>query len=508
MCHNNDKEMCHMAKRYKRKTARSGLETVVNLLALLLFAVLGIGFVAALFFTHMLTPLLLAVIAAAVVVAVVVVFALRFSRGPAKRTAGSVLSVVFCLVFAVGIVYARVGLDTLDRVTNPEAQTLAMSVYVRGDDPRSMDELLQHPFGMLSADQTDTQAAVKQLDAKYSVTLTPQGYPEATKLVDALNNKEIDAILVNQSHMTVLDDLEEYKDVMQSLRMVDTIQVPLQASAAPQPTTAPAIPLDQPFTVYISGSDSRSSDISTSGNSDVNIIATINPKTHQVLLVSTPRDYFIPLSFSGGVPDKLTHAGGRGIEESIKTLEMLYDIELDYYFKVNFAGFEGIIDALGGIDVYSDYDFESYISDYTYEKGVNHMDGEKALYFVRERYNLPKGDYQRGIHQMRMIEAVADKVLSPAILTQYLPFMDAVGNCFRTSIPSDFITDMVQNQLQTGGDWNIVSYYVSGSFSKEYTYSYPDWHLDVIVPDMTTVETAKQLMEQVRNGEIVTSPQS
>ena len=105
----------------------------------------------------------------------------------------------------------------------------------------------------------------------------------------ARNNKEIDAILVNQSHMTVLDDLEEYKDVMQSLRMVDTIQVPLQASAAPQPTTAPAIPLDQPFTVYISGSDSRSSDISTSGNSDVNIIATINPKTHQVLLVSTPR---------------------------------------------------------------------------------------------------------------------------------------------------------------------------------------------------------------------------
>ena len=308
MCHNNDKEMCHMAKRYKRKTARSGLETVVNLLALLLFAVLGIGFVAALFFTHMLTPLLLALIAAAVVVAVVVVFALRFSRGPAKRTAGSVLSVVFCLVFAVGIVYARVGLDTLDRVTNPEAQTLAMSVYVRGDDTRSMDELLQHPFGMLSADQTDTQAAVKQLDAKYSVTLTPQGYPEATKLVDALNNKEIDAILVNQSHMTVLDDLEEYKDVMQSLRMVDTIQVPLQASAAPQPTTAPAIPLDQPFTVYISGSDSRSSDISTSGNSDVNIIATINPKTHQVLLVSTPRDYFIPLSFSNGVPDKLTHA--------------------------------------------------------------------------------------------------------------------------------------------------------------------------------------------------------
>ena len=260
--------------------------------------------------------------------------------------------------------------------------------------------------------------------------------------------------------------------------------------------------------MYISGSDSRSSDISTSGNSDVNIIATINPKTHQVLLVSTPRDYFIPLSFSNGVPDKLTHAGGKGIEESIKTLEMLYDMELDYYFKVNFAGFEGIIDALGGIDVYSDYDFESYISDYTYQKGVNHMDGEKALYFVRERYNLPNGDFQRGIHQMRMIEAVANKVLSPAILTQYLPFMDAVGNCFRTSIPSDFITDMVQNQLQNGGDWNIVSYYVSGTPAYRRTYSYPSYDLSVVIPDESTVEVAKDLMQRVRNGEIVTSPQS
>ena len=497
-----------MAKRYKRKQAHSGLETVVNLLALLLFVVLGIGFVAALFFTHMLTPLLLAVIAAVVVVAVVVVFALRFSRSLGKRTAGSVLSVVFCLVFAVGIVYARVGLDTLARVTNPEAQTLAMSVYVRGDDTRGMGELLKLPFGVLSADQTDTQAAVKQLDAKYSVTLTPQGYPGAVELVDALKNKEIDAILVNQSHMTVLDDLEEYKDVMKELRMVDTFQVPLQTSAAPQPTTAPAIPLDQPFTVYISGSDSRSSDISTSGNSDVNIIATINPKTHQVLLMSTPRDYFVPLSFSGGVPDKLTHAGGRGIEESIKTLEMLYDIQLDYYFKVNFAGFEGIINALGGIDVYSDYDFESYISDYTYQKGINHMDGEKALYFVRERYNLPKGDFQRGIHQMRMIEAVANKVLSPAILTQYLPFMDAVGDCFRTSIPSDFITDMVQNQLQNGGDWNIVSYYVSGTPAYRRTFSYPSYDLAVVIPDESTIEVAKDLMQRVYNGEIVTPPEN
>lgn len=497
-----------MAKRYKRNTARSALESVINLLALLLFVALGAGLVVAVVSTQLLTLPLLIALGAGVAVAVVLALVLRYNRRPSLCLAGSVLSMVFCLVFAVGIVYVQVGLNTLDRVTTPEAQTVAMSVYVRGDDTRSMSDLLKLPFGVLSQDQTDTQAAVKKLNAQYSVQLTPQGYPGAVELVDALTGKEIDAILVNQSHMTTLDDLDEYRDVMQGLRMVDTIQVPLQASAAPQPTTAPAIPLDQPFTVYITGSDSRSSDISTSGNSDVNIIATINPKTHQVLLLSTPRDYFIPLSYTGGVRDKLTHAGARGIEESMETLEMLYGIQLDYYFKVNFTGFEGIIDALGGIDVYSDYDFDSYISDYTYQKGVNHMDGEKALYFVRERYNFPNGDFQRGIHQMRMIQAVADKVLSPAILTQYLPFMDAVGNCFRTSMPSDFITGLVQNQLQTGAKWNIVSYYVSGTGSNEYTYSSPGRRLSVIIPDESTVETAKDLMQRVRNGEVVTSPQN
>lgn len=497
-----------MAKRNQRKNARSTLETAINLLAMLLFVVLGVCLVASVVSTQLLTLPYLVILSVVVAVVVVVVLVLRHSHRTNLRLVGSVLSMVFCLVFAVGIVYVRVGLNTLDRVTNPEAQTVAMSVYVRGDDTRSIDELLKLPFGVLSEDQTDTQAAVKQLDSKYSVTLTPQGYPGAVELVDALTGKEIDAILVNQSHMTTLDDLDEYRNVMQGLRMVDTIQVPLQASAAPQPTTAPAIPLDQPFTVYISGSDSRSSDISTSGNSDVNIIATINPKTHQVLLVSTPRDYFIPLSYTGGVRDKLTHAGARGIEESMKTLEMLYGIQLDYYFKVNFTGFEGIIDALGGIDVYSDYDFDSYISDYTYQKGINHMDGEKALYFVRERYNFPNGDFQRGIHQMRMIQAVADKVLSPAILTQYLPFMDAVGNCFRTSMPSDFIAGLVQNQLQNGGKWNIVSYYVSGTGSNEYTYSSPSRRLSVIIPDESTVETAKDLMQRVRNGEVVTPPEN
>ncbi|WP_158099358.1 LCP family protein [Pseudoflavonifractor sp. An85] len=490
----------------KNRGSRSLLETVVNFLALVLFLALAVGFVATAISTQFLTPVLIAVLVAVVALLLVVVWALRRNRRPGVRAIGSVLAMVFCLVFAFGIGYIRVGLDTLNKITSTQTQTVAMTVYVREGDNRELNELMSAPWGTLSTDRDNTQAAVAKLEQEQGATLTHQVYPSPSELVDALEQSQVDAILVNQGQLSTLEDMEGYETVLARLRSVETIQVELQTSA--QPTTPPATGLDQVITVYISGNDSRSNDINSTERSDVNIIATINPKTRQILLLNTPRDYFVPLSVSGGVKDKLTHAGNFGIEVSMDTLEMLYDTKLDYYFKVNFSGFQQIIDALGGIDVDSQYAFDSFISDYTYEKGINHLDGEKALFYVRERYNLPGGDFQRGVHQMQVIEAVAKKAMSPTILTQYLPLMNALSDCFRTNIPSDLIASLVRDQLDQGGSWDIVTYYVTGSGSKEYTYSVPNWQLDVIVPDQTTVATAKQLMEQIRNDQIITSPQA
>lgn len=490
----------------KNRGSRSRLETVVNFLALVLFLILAVGFVATAISTQFLTPVLIAVLVGVVALLLVGVWALRRNQRPGVRALGSVLAMVFCLVFAFGIGYIRVGLDTLNKITTTQTQTVAMTVYVREGDNRELKELMSAPWGTLSTDRDNTQAAVAKLEQEQGVTLTHQVYQSPSQLVDALEESQVDAILVNQGQLSTLEDLEGYETVLTRLRSVETIQVELQTSA--QPTTPPATGLDQVITVYISGNDSRSNDINVTERSDVNIIATINPKTRQILLLNTPRDYFVPLSVSGGVKDKLTHAGNFGIEVSMDTLEMLYDTKLDYYFKVNFSGFQQIIDALGGIDVDSQYAFDSYISDYTYEKGMNHLDGEKALFYVRERYNLPGGDFQRGVHQMQVIEAVAKKAMSPTILTQYLPLMNALSDCFRTNIPSDLIAALVRDQLDRGESWDIVTYYVSGSASNEYTYSDSRNKLSVIIPDETTVATAKQLMEQIRNDQIITSPQA
>ena len=248
------------------------------------------------------------------------------------------------------------------------------------------------------------------------------------------------------------------------------------------------------FNIYISGSDTREETLPESTRSDVNIIASINLETHDILLLSTPRDYYVPLSISNGIPDKLTHAGLYGVEVSMDTLEMLYDINLDYYFRINFTGFVDIIDALGGIEVESDYEFDA--GDYHFNEGINQLDGESALVFARERYAFPTGDRQRGKNQIAVIKAIIEKVTSPSILSSYSSILESVKDCVDMNIPYDLIVKLIFMQLSDSQNWNITTYSVDGTGDSQVPYSM-DISVYVMVPDMSTVEHAKELFRQV-----------
>lgn len=254
------------------------------------------------------------------------------------------------------------------------------------------------------------------------------------------------------------------------------------------------------FTVYISGND-MFGELEEDSRSDVNIIAAVNPKTHQVLLLSTPRDYYVPLAMNGEY-DKLTHAGIYGVEESMRTLENLYGISLDYHVRLNFTGFTSIIDAIGGVTVEVEESFTS-VNDIYFEKGTHTLNGKEALAFARERKAFADGDVQRGRNQMKIIKAVVDRMMSPSMLLNYTSVLDAAEGCFETSMSADAIADLVKMQIQKGGDWNIVSYNVDGYSESRWTYSYAGQPLSVMIPDMETVQQAQYLIGQVRNGEIL-----
>ena len=261
----------------------------------------------------------------------------------------------------------------------------------------------------------------------------------------------------------------------------------------------------EPFVIYLSGVDTRG-ELTENARSDVNILAAVNPVTKRVALINTPRDYYVDLAGTDS-KDKLTHAGLYGVETSMATLGNLYGVNVDHYIRINFAGFISIIDALGGVDVYSDQAFTSvgspgYYDPTTFVEGWNHLDGKAALAFARERHAFASGDIQRGINQMKVIDAMLNKIKSPALLMGFSKIMDAASDCFVTDFSQEQISALVRMQLSDFADWDIQSYTVTGSSSTSTKcYSAKGQKLYVMKPDEAAVSKAKEMIASVLGGE-------
>ena len=261
----------------------------------------------------------------------------------------------------------------------------------------------------------------------------------------------------------------------------------------------------EPFVVYLSGVDTRG-DLTDKARSDVNIIAAVNPVTKQVVLINTPRDYYVDLAGTNS-KDKLTHAGLYGVQTSMDTLGNLYGVDVQHYIRINFAGFINVIDALGGVDVYSDQAFTSvgspgYYDPTTFVEGWNHLDGKAALAFARERHAFKTGDVQRGINQMKVIDAMLNKIKSPALLMGFTKILDAVSDSFVTSLSQNQISALVRMQLSDFAEWNIERYTVTGSSgSSTKCYSAKGQKLYVMKPDENSVAKAKEMIAAVLGGE-------
>lgn len=431
-------------------------------------------------------------------------------RKTGRMVTGSVLTMVLLIVLMIGTPYLTKAVSTLNKLTGVNVEVADVGVYVKNESPiQDLSGLNGKSVGILGIlDRDNTDKALQEL-RNQAGTLDTTEYIGLSELAEGLLEEEVDAILLNNAFLDLLTETEGYEDILDKIHEIHTQQTETIIEKVEDETKDKWNIMDlfgeeeekedRVFTMYISGIDNRGGLIAKS-RSDVNILATVNVDTRQVLLVSTPRDYYVPLPISNGQPDKLTHAGIYGVDVSIGTLEMLYGIDIDYYFRVNFSGFEKIIDALGGVTVNSDYDFSA--GGYYFQKGENHVNGSQALAFARERKSFKEGDRQRGRNQMAVIKAVINKAMSPAILSGYADIMESVAGSFETSMPYDLIAELVRDMLEKGGSWNIVSYSVNGSGDSRRPYSMST-NAYVMIPDQETVDTAIEKINQVMNGETV-----
>ena len=446
------------------------------------------------------------------VIAAIIWLLVWHTRYTGRFIGGTVLAVIMIAILAFGGFYINKTRSAISNISGETTEVTQMAVYVKSDDAAdSVEATAGYTYGILSSlDRENTDGAVAHLNSQFGTEVQTKEYAGLTELADGILNGEVNAMLLNSGYLSVYEDMDGYTDFSTKIKEVGTVEVESTIQSAEESTPVEPITTangGKVYTIYLSGIDTRG-EMTAKSRSDVNIIATVNTDTHEILLVSTPRDYFVPLSISGGAPDKLTHAGIYGIDVCMDTLGMLYDIDINYYFRINFGGFVKVIDALGGITVNSDYDFDSKnILGYHFNKGENYVNGEQALIFARERYAFQEGDRQRGKNQMEVIRGVVKKALSPEILTSYSSILSSLDGCFGTNITYEEIAQILQQQLTNGGDWTIISYSVNGTGATEKPYSMSQ-KAYVMVPDYNTVDKAKRLMEKVRNGEVVTQEEA
>ena len=256
------------------------------------------------------------------------------------------------------------------------------------------------------------------------------------------------------------------------------------------------------FIVYLSGIDNYD-EIEYASRSDVNIIAAINPRTKQVLLTSVPRDSYLRIA-GGGMDeyDKLTHAGIYGVSSSIQTLENAFDIEVNYFVRLNFRSFMNMIDAIGGVDIYNPTEFTFALDSGLYfPEGNIHLDGESALAYVRERKSLPGGDTDRQKNQMRVLEAAFKKALSSQFILNYSSVMAAVSDSIETNMPQNTIMDFVNSQLGQQNEWTFSRTSIDGEDSYGLpSYAMPGYDLYVFVPTEESIQKVHDDIQELFQG--------
>lgn len=404
-----------------------------------------------------------------------------------------VLSTLFAVICIAGCFFIDKMDTTIGHIASSDMQTEVVTVYVKQDDAaQTIEDARDYKFGRVSTiDKENTDKTIEEIGIKTGKDLDVQEYDNMQEMLDALKDDTLGAIVINSSYIGIAADAEGYEWVSAGLRELTSVSH--EVAAGNEQTVPEDVP--ETFIMYLSGIDTYGG-VSARSRSDVNILAVVNTKTKDILLLSTPRDSYVDFGATGGAKDKLTHAGIYGVEQSMDALERLYDIDIDYYLRINFTGFVDIIDALGGIEVYSDYDFTvEPIKEY--HKGYNQLTGLEALAFARERYSFADGDYQRAKNQMEVIHAVIKKAASSSLLTNYSSVMNAVAGSFETNMPRDQISALVKMQLSDMSSWNITSYTTTGQSQYAETYSMPGQQLYVIIPDERNVEEAKRMINEV-----------
>jgi len=470
-----------MARKNKKRKIISKVFTIILLIINLLF--FGLTFI-----LNVIPMKYMIIIIGVFVLIDILTIILLFSKKRFKRIIGIILSIILSIIMLLGSLYEFNTIDFFGNFNKNNYKTLNYNILIlKSSDYDEIKDLKNKRIGLLK----DEHYIEVIKNIKDKISFKEQNYNNITELLMNLIDEKLEAVIIEESQYTILT--EENSDYSEILKTLHTFSLDIEVENFDKAVDV----TKKPFNIYISGIDSYGK-ITSVSRSDVNIVATVNPNTHDIVLTSIPRDYYVRLHGTTGYKDKLTHAGVYGIEKSVETIEDLLEIDINYYIKVNFTSLIKIVDLLGGITVNSNYSFIS-LDGYHYNKGYNNLNGKEALSFVRERKAFKDGDRVRGENQQLVLEAIINKALSPKIITKYNSLLNALDNSFVSNMDNSDITSLIKKQINDNPSWNFSTINLNGTDAYDYTYSYSANKLYVMIPDEESLKNAQEKLANILN---------
>lgn len=372
-----------------------------------------------------------------------------------------VVLVILCCGLSYGCVFARSAYDALQAITSPETTTtINVSVIsLKDGEIKKIEDLEGKRIGFQNAsdaenssfvkDKLDTEEAIKDIEYVEGI--------DYTDLYKQLIEGNIDALIITNSYISLLDNT--YPEINDQILTVASFQ---KEKSIAGNTSDIDIRYD-PFTVYLSGVEDMGDLSEDAHNNDVNMVLFINPGTHQVQMISLPRDAFVPNPALGNVSDKLTHTGTSGIENAEGAIENLLGLEIDFYAKVNFASLIEIVDTIGGIEVdvelaFCEQDeYRNFNNTICLDAGPQILNGGQALAYSRHRKTEGYGDVGRTHAQQRIIQGIINKLLTPDGIAKVNDLLKVASTKVKTDMPMQQITNFISYQLDRVKPWTMNS---------------------------------------------------
>ncbi len=492
---NSSREQGMMAPRMPRRAVSPGFLRFTKIWSIVYIILFGL-FVFTLLSADILPLLLLVPILVLLSGASMLIFPELFFANikKSRKIIALIVSIILIPVYAYGAVGLGAVAGFFSAITGNEEQTVTFYVITRKDSPlKELAELDGKNVGTYISEEPVYMAARKKLAEDVSINYMTS--PSVTEMASSTLVGGFDATLITRSHYDMLRDKD--KEFRKNTRKLHSFDVKMSETDLAKRVKV----TKEPFNIYISGLD-VSGTIDVTSRSDVNMIMTVNPKTHKILLTSIPRDTVIHMNEKGGASDKLTHTGIYGIGCSLGAVEDLTGLDMNYYVKVNYTTVKKMVDALGGIDVKSDYEFDTHgmKAKFHFKKGWNHLDGEHALAFARERKSFPDGDIQRNRNQAKVMAAMLKKASSSrTILMNYTTILNSVKDYMQINMTQKEIKSLIKMQIALNPKWKIRRQNMEGPSAFMQCYSTGSYDVSVVQVSeeslSKTVKKIKRVME-------------